>query len=150
MKKGKSYSSQSDKKEECARVLVPLLSHRESDGFFIEKISEGEGEIILLLVIDTKAMPGQFGFAANDIASGNQIMGEMRKALARKKRECCDVIEWGETANKIEHLAMLRNARKVFLVEQESQFFKKLVKELEEKLGKVEIVRVKLPEPPKK
>ena len=43
------------------KVLVPLLSKREAEPAFVETIASKAREIILLLVIDTNAMSGEFG-----------------------------------------------------------------------------------------
>ncbi|MCX6799016.1 MAG: hypothetical protein NTW59_02890 [Candidatus Diapherotrites archaeon] len=132
------------------KALVPLLSKREADPVFIGALAGNQGEIILLVVIDTNAMPGQFGFAANDIAGGSQLMEKIRDALELVGKHCADVIEWGDTAMKIEHLALLKGVERIFVVEQDNQYYKKLLRELREKLGKIEFVEVRLPAEEKK
>ncbi len=128
------------------KVLVPLLSKREAHPVFIERVAGKAREIILLLVIDTKAMTGQFGFATNEIATGNHLMEQVKEALGKKRKSCSDVIEWGETATKIEHLAELHRVDKVYVVKQDNHFFKKLLQDMKEKLAGVEIEVVQLPE----
>jgi len=140
LKKEKSSSKPSEK------ALVPLLSKREAEPGFVERVSGSAAEVILLLVIDTAAMAGQFGFAAGEIAQANALMQQVKIALAKKKKACDDVLEWGDTETKIEHFALLKDVKKIYLVEQDNHFFKKLVAELKEKLPKIEIETVKLPE----
>lgn len=145
MKKGKSSSRQLSEKKGSI-VLVPLLSQREAEKGFVEAIAAEAKQAVLLLVIDTAAMSGQFGFAAGEIAQANTLMQKVKAALAKRKVECDDIIEWGDTLTKIEHLALLRQAEKILLAKQDNQFFQKLLRELREKLPKVEIETVVLPE----
>lgn len=128
------------------RVLVPLLSKKEDSDEFVERVTAKAKEIILLIVIDTAAMSGQFGFAAGEIALANALMQKMKNAIGKKRKTCEDIIEWGNTATKIEHLAMLKEVDKIYLVRQDNQLSKKLLRELEERLPKVEIEAVKLEE----
>ncbi len=147
MKKGKTSSKQSKEKErpKGAKVLVPLLSKREAHPIFIEAIASKAGEVTLLLVIDTHAMSEQFGFATNEIAAGNHLMELVKEALGKKRKTCNDIIEWGDTATKIEHLAMLHSVDKIYLVWQDNHFFKKLLQDMQETLKGIEIETVKLP-----
>ena len=146
MKKEKTNTKPSEPRNfPDTKALVPLLSKREAEPGFIEKIAQGTKEITLLLVIDTHAMAGKFGFATNEIATGNALMQQVKTALGKKRKTCNDVIEWGDTATKIEHLAELQKANKIYLVEQENQFFKDLIKTLEETLPGIEIETVPLP-----
>ena len=121
-------------------VLVPLLSRSENDSAFLELIAEKTEEAVLLVVIDTDSMLGGFGFAASDIRKGSDLMEQMGKALREKRVLVDDVLEWGDTATKIEHLAKLKKAEKVLLKRQENHYFEKLVEELEERKVKVEVV----------
>lgn len=147
MKKEKTNSKQSETRHfPNTKVLVPLLSKREAEPEFIEKIANKAKEITLLLVIDTNAMAGQFGFATNEIASGNALMQQAKTALGKKRKTCNDIIEWGDTATKIEHLAQLHQVDKIYVVKQDNKFFKDLLKNMKEKLGKTEIEEIELPE----
>lgn len=127
------------------KVLVPLLSKREAEPAFINLVASKAREVILLLVIDTNAMSGEFGFATNEIAVGNALMQKTKIGLGKKKKTCNDVIEWGNTANKIEHLAMLHMVDKIYVVKQDNHFFKKLLRDMRENLPGIEIEAVKLP-----
>jgi len=152
LKKEKTSSKQSKKKEEKQekktgiKALVPLLSKRELAPAFIEAVASNAKEITLLLVIDTKGMAGEFGFATNEIAAGNHLMELVKTAFGRKRKTCDDIIEWGDTATKVGHFAQLHQVNKVFLVKQDNQFYKKLVKGLKEDLKGIEVIEVALGE----
>jgi len=143
LKKEKTNSKQFDKKF-GSKVLVPLLSKREAEPAFVQAIANKAHEIILLLVIDTNAMSGEFGFATNEIAVGNALMQKIKKAIGKKRKTCNYVIEWGDTATKIEHMAQLYQVDKVYMVKQANQFYKILVKGMKEKLPDIEIEEIKL------
>ena len=142
----KSIIDAEDEKPKGPKILVPLLSKRESEDTFIEAVAPGAGEIILLLVIDTHAMAGGFGFAAGEIAGGNALMQHVKTAFGKKRKTCKDIIEWGDTANKIEHLAELNQVEKIFVVKQDNDFFKKLLKDMREKLPGIKIEEIELQE----
>mgnify|MGYP002639660434 CR=1 FL=1 len=150
MKKAKKTTSSSAKnkavrEKEFRRVLIPLVSGKENDeGFITEACAEAD-ELVLLLVVDTDAMPGGFGFAAGEIGHGNTLMEEVKVIADGHGVDCNDIVEWGDTQTKILHLIQLKGIKNVFLIKQENEFFKKLVKALrEETTAEVEIF--KLPE----
>ncbi len=122
------------------KALVPLLSREENSPEFLEKLKEFQ-EVVLLVCIDRSDMVGEFGFAAGDMRSATKFMEEMVSALKRRKIKVEDVLEWGETAQKIVQLAQLKKADTVLLKKQSNLHWKKLVEEVEKKLKKkVEIV----------
>jgi len=124
--------------------LIPLISKRENDEGFIARACANGDELFLLLVVDTEAIGGQFGFAASEIGQGNSLMQEIKQIAKEHGKEGKDIIEWGDTETKILHFAQLQNIDKIFLVQQDNQFFKKLVKELREKTG-AEVETVYIP-----
>ena len=140
----KSIIDAEEEKPKGPKILVPLLSKREGEEEFIEAVAPGAGEIILLLVIDTNAMAGGFGFAAGEIAVGNALMQHVKTAFGKKRKTCNDIIEWGDTANKIEHLAQFHRVKKIFVVKQDNDFFKKLLKNMKEKLQGIKIEEIEL------
>jgi len=143
LKKQKKSTVTLPKKKIGMKVLIPLISKRENNEKFIATACRDAHEVFLLLVIDTEAMPGQFGFAASEIGHGNQLMQEVKAIVEKNKKHCSDVMEWGSTESKIIHLVQLHKIDKVVLVKQENQFFKKLVKQLEEKTeAVVEVIEV--------
>jgi len=139
---GRALEEEGQGKEQGIRVLVPLLSKMEAEPEFIEKVAKKAQEVVLLLVIDTNAMTGGFGFATSEIAAGNALMQKAKIALGKKRKTCNDVIEWGDTATKIEHFAQLHQVDKIYMVKQDNQFFQKLLKDMKEKLPGIEIEQV--------
>ncbi len=128
MKKAKKPTSSSAEKKEWKRTLIPLVSGKENDDYFIRRAGEGADELVLLLVVDTAAMPGGFGFAASEIGHGNALMEEIKETAKKHVRECKDIVEWGDTESKITHLIQLKEIKRVFLIKQDNEFFKNLVK----------------------
>lgn len=122
------------------RILIPLISKKENSEEFLDKAIEGVGEIILLIVIDTNAMNQQFGFAASEISNGSALMEDVKALIGQKGKRADDILEWGNTLTKIDHIAKLREVDKIVLVKQENQYFKDLVKNLKKEKLKVEII----------
>jgi hypothetical protein len=139
--------SKKEKKELSPTVLIPLLSKQEENPGFLNSATQGFDYVTLLAVIDQTEMVGRFGFMANEIRSASQLLEKIKSFLEAQGKIAEDVLEWGETGQKIEHVAMLNNCAKIVLVQQENQYFKKLLKRLEES-GKcpVETVAVAQPE----
>lgn len=152
MKKEKTASRQSEEKggkrgkSIGMKVLVPLLSKREAEPAFVEAIASKAHEIILLLVIDTNAMVGRFGFATSEIGMGNALMQRLKAELGKKRKACNDVMEWGDTANKIEHIAQFYGIDRIYAVKQGNDYFRKLLADMKEKLKGIEIIEIALPE----
>lgn len=117
------------------RVLLPILSQSENDEKFLEKAFQGVKEAVVLLVVDRNAMTGLFGFAATEIMQGNKMVEEIADWLKGEKIKSEEVIEWGDTALKIEHVAKLKKADKIVLKKQSNQYFKQLVEKLEKEKG---------------
>ena len=132
MKKAKKNTSSSAKSRDAAKVLIPLVSGNENNKGFVAKACDGADELVALLVVDTAAMPGGFGFAASEIGHGNALMEEIKAIAKGQGVECTDLVEWGDTVTKIIHLIQLRGINRVLLVKQDNQFFKDLVKEIRE------------------
>ncbi len=132
-------------------VLIPLLSKQENNPDFLNSATQGFDHVTLLAVIDRMEIVGRFGFMANEIRSASQSLEKIKTFLEAQGKMVDDVLEWGETEQKIEHIAALRDCAKIVLVKQENQYFKKLLKKLEEP-GKcaVETVPIAIPEPKKR
>ena len=112
------------------KVLIPLVSKMENQADFIEEACTGAKEIIILLVIDTEAMQGEFGFASKEIMQGNKLMEDVKTLVGQKRKTAKDIIEWGSTLKKIENIAILQQVDKVVLKGMDNQYFQKLVDEL--------------------
>lgn len=129
------------------KILLPILSGKETNKEFLKTAFKDADEAVLVLVIDQDAMAGVFGFATNEIRRGNDLIEELKMKVKKKKIKVDEVVEWGNTARKIENIIQLKNADKVVLVEQENEYFEKLVKELKEKVKiPVEIIKIEAPE----
>lgn len=130
-----------------ATVLIPILSKHEDNPDFLNSATRGFDHVTLLAVIDKQEMIGMFGFMANEIRSASQLLEKIKTFLEAQGKLVDDILEWGETGQKIEHAAMLQNCAKIVLAKQENQYFKKLLKQLEES-GKctVETVAIDPPE----
>ncbi len=124
-------------------ILIPLLSKQENNPEFLEKALENAYEANILLVIDKEAMVGQFGFAATEIMQGNLLLEELKQKISGKKILCQDIMEWGNTEQKILQLAQLKKADKIVMVEQENKYFQDLLKKLREKENeKIELIKI--------
>lgn len=133
----------------CLKVLIPLVSKQENNPFFLERAFEGAKEIVLLLPIDTNAMVGQFGFAAGEIRQGNLLAEEIKKSAIAKGIRCTEIVEWGDTLSKIDHIAQLEKVNEILLLKQDNHYFRDLLKKLKDKSRK-KIEVISLPEPEKK
>ena len=119
------------------KVLIPMLSGEEGNAEFMKRATKGAKEIVLQLVVDATGT-NKFGFAASEIAHGNELMEGIKSKLQGKTVDT--VLEWGETERKIENLAKLQRVDKVVMVKQDNQYFKNLVKSLKEANIPVEVV----------
>ena len=122
------------------KVLIPLLSRHENSPGFLEKAVDGASQVVLLLIVDTKGMPGQFGFATTEIRQGNILMEDLKAKLREKRKPFNDIIEWGDTLTKIDHIAKLNKVDKIIMQKQENKFFNDIVKELEKQGVEIEII----------
>ena len=116
------------------KIILPVLSEKETNKEFLKEACKGADEAVLVLVIDQDAMAGVFGFATNEIRRGNDLIEELKLKIRKKRIIVDDVVEWGNTAKKIENIIQLKNADKVVLVEQDNDYFRKLVEELKDKV----------------
>ena len=126
------------------KALLPIISKKENKKDFLDAALKKGDEAVLLLVIDKDAMAGMFGFATNEIKQGNDLIEELKTALKEKKVKTEEVVEWGNTGTKIENMAQLKKVDKIILVEQDNEYFKKLINELKQKINvPVETFKVK-------
>ncbi len=120
------------------KVLIPILSKKENDEKFIDAAVIGAKEITLLVVVDTSLTSGGYGFASSEISQGNALMNDIRAMVGKKKKTCDDVLEWGETITKIDHIARLREVDKVVLQKQDNKFYSDLIETLKKNQVRVE------------
>jgi hypothetical protein len=122
------------------KVLIPLLNNNEEENAFLEAASGGITEAVLVLVIDTGAMTGKFGFAASQIAHGNETIGKCKSVLAARGIQVEDVEEWGDTFSKINTVAKLKRIRDITVKNQDNHYFKNLVKMLRAENYEVKVI----------
>ncbi|HIH09538.1 MAG TPA: universal stress protein [Candidatus Diapherotrites archaeon] len=121
------------------KILIPILSETENDEAFIDKAVAGAKEVILLLIVDASPKE-KFGFTTSFIQKARHIMEEVKKAVGKKRKPCEDILEWGDTMNKIVNIALLRKTDKVCLKAQDNQYFKDLLKRLKDEKIETEVI----------
>lgn len=130
------------------KILIPILSKKESNPFFVNEIlALKPKEIIILSVIDSNKEINAFGFASSEIALANSIMNELEKQLKENKKKVELILEWGETIQKTVNSAQLFKIKKVLLIKNDSLETKKLINELKKKKITVIQKTIKEPEP---
>lgn len=127
-------------------VLIPLLSKKENNPDFLEKAIEGMKEIVLLLVVDTAAMPKEFGFSTMEISDGRKLMEEIKATIGKKRKKATDIIQWGDTFLKINNTAKLKKCKKIVTLKQDNQYYRELIARLKKQKGyKIEEIRISAP-----
>jgi hypothetical protein len=96
------------------RILVPVLSDKTVDQTFVSKVSQDASVAYLLLVLDAKSVHAM-GFKASDIMSGREIVESLKEEIKKNKRLCSDIMEWGNTAEKIAQIAEMKQVHKIML-----------------------------------
>ena len=120
-------------------ILLPILSENENNNEFLEKALKGTGEIILLIVVDTESKE-DFGFTTSHIHSARAVLEQIKLTIGKKRKRCEDILEWGNTFNKIMNIALIKKVDKVILKKQENQLFDELVKKLKKEKIEVEVI----------
>ncbi|MEI7961656.1 MAG: hypothetical protein WCI04_04955 [archaeon] len=123
------------------KILVPVLCGKEVDAMFVDAITNKVDEIILLQIVDNE-FHSRAGSAVSEVRQFRIILDELKKAIGHKRKKCLELTEWGSTIQKIISLALLRKVDKVFLVEQQNQFFQNILTELKKKKIAVEVIVV--------
>lgn len=117
---------------ERMRVLVPILSPADSNDAFIQHISENSSVVYLLLVLDPKSASASFGFKTSEIMSGRETMDTMKTKIKENKRLCTDILEWGNTLEKIAQIAEMKQVDKILLFNPgKNEYFQHLVNEMQ-------------------
>ncbi len=122
------------------KILIPLLSKEENKTEFLEKAMGNGKHITLLTVIDTHSGKEKFGFAASQIGSCSSLAEEIREKLRESVSDVDYIMEWGDTLTKIEQIAELKKIDSIVLKRQHNLFFDELVKQLQLKNLKVEVI----------
>jgi hypothetical protein len=131
------------------KILVPLLSGRESDPVFINSIAKDVKEVVILQIVDRQFLP-KAGSAMAEVRQFRIVADELRKSLSSKKKKLIEMTEWGVTIPKIVSIALMQKVDYVLLVKQSTQFFNEVVEELNDNKIKFELVELPVIEPVKK
>ena len=121
------------------KVLVPLLTLKENDEKFIEKLQKYD-EIILLLTLDKERMKKTFGVEAERIAEGTKFLERLKLILETKGKRVFDIVEWGNLERNIKNIALLQKVKKIIIKEQKSKAFNSFIENLKAELPNVEIL----------
>ncbi|MBM3282126.1 MAG: hypothetical protein FJY86_02175 [Candidatus Diapherotrites archaeon] len=97
------------------RVLVPILSPADANDVFVQHISENASVVYLLLVLDPKSASASFGFKTSEIMAGRETIDKMKLKIKENKRLCTDILEWGNTLEKIVQIAEMKQVEKILL-----------------------------------
>ncbi|MFA5763239.1 MAG: hypothetical protein WC915_00320 [archaeon] len=123
------------------KILIPLLSGKEDTDYFIDTISKGADEIILLQIIDRDFMK-RTSTAMGEVMHFSSLMTSVRKKIGLKRKKCTEITEWGATIKKILSIAFIQKVDKVVFVEQTNQFFEEILIELKKNKIKYETIKV--------
>lgn len=122
------------------KALIALLNNHEEDDAFIDKASESINEAVLVVVIDTQAMVGKFGYAASQMSQGSSALEKCKESLGKKGIKAEDILEWGDTLSKITSMAKLKRVNKIILKKQDNHYFETLVKNLKKDGFEVDVI----------
>lgn len=114
------------------RVLVPILSSQDADDAFVQHISDSASVVYLLLVLDPKSASASFGFKTSEIMSGRETMDKIKFKIKEKKRLCTDILEWGNTLEKIAQVAEMKQVDKILLYNgKKNEYFQHTANEIQ-------------------
>ena len=114
------------------RVLVPILSPSDANEAFVQHISENSSVVYLLLVLDPKSASASFGFKTSEILQGRETMDKMKQKIKEKKRLCTDILEWGNTLEKIAQIADMKQVEKILVFNPGSnEYFQHMVNDIQ-------------------
>lgn len=114
------------------RVLVPILSPSDADDVFISHIAENASVVYLLLVLDPKSASASFGFKTSEIMSGRDTMDKIKSKIKESKRLCTDILEWGNTLEKIAQVAEMKQVDKILLYNgKKNEYFQHTANEIQ-------------------
>ncbi len=116
----------------CMRVLVPILSPADANDAFVQHISENASVVYLLLVLDPKSASASFGFKTSEIMVGRETIDKMKLKIKENKRLCTDILEWGNTLEKIVQIAEMKQVEKILVYNGKSNaYFQHVVNDIQ-------------------
>jgi hypothetical protein len=127
------------------RVLIPILSPHDANDMFIQHISDNASVVYLLLVLDPKSASASFGFKTSEIMAGRETMDRVKSKIKENKRLCTDILEWGNTLEKIAQIAEMKQVDKILLFNgKNNEYFQHTANEIQKQTKiVVEIVEKK-------
>ena len=90
--------------------------------------------------IQIEVKKGKSGQEISSQAIGTIAMEELKKIIGQKRKRSEEILEWGDTQNKIINISLLRKVDRVVLKKQENQYFEELVKKLKKEKIPFEII----------
>lgn len=96
------------------RILIPILSHKDCVDTFVAQAVKGASVVHVLLVLDSNSLH-DFGFKASEILNGRKTMDVLKKSICSHKKLCNDIVEWGNTIEKIAQIAEMKQVKKIVL-----------------------------------
>ena len=97
------------------RILVPVLSQKDASDAFVSEAVKGVSVVHLLLVLDSNSLHADFGFKANEILNARKTVEALKKEVKARRKLCNDIIEWGNTIEKIAQIAEMKQVKKIVL-----------------------------------
>ncbi len=110
--------------------VLPILSGKEDSPKFLEKVILDSDKVVLLIVVDKDFMD-KASTTMSEIRHYRVTVENIKKVLIKKGKKIEEVTEWGSTLNKILSTSFFHNAEKVFLVNQDTAFFREVVSGIE-------------------
>jgi hypoxanthine-guanine phosphoribosyltransferase len=98
-----------------SRVLIPVLSPHDAQPEFISRISTDASVVYVLLVLDKDSLHSSFGFKTSEIMRGREVVEKIKEEIKKNKRLCTDILEWGNTIEKIAQIAEMKQVDKIVL-----------------------------------
>ena len=129
-------------------ILVPIVWYNENDEKFLDTVANLGDSFIVLLIVDT-GHTAKFGFPGAGILQGRELVEKVAKYLRLKDKKVEEIIEWGDTAGKMVHIAQMKNAT-VVIHARESLFLNQLKDTLDNNDVKFAVIMEEQKEPEQK
>lgn len=99
---------------ESMRILIPVLSPKDCADAFVSQAVKGASVVHVLLVLDSNSL-ADMGFKASEILNGRKTTDALKQSIRAHKKLCNDIIEWGNTIEKIAQIAEMKQVKKIVL-----------------------------------
>jgi hypothetical protein len=111
--------------------LIPIISGKEANENFAKEIVKYCDKAILLMIMD-KDFGDRTTAALGNMRTSRKTFEELSKLLTKEKISFEEATEWGSTSTKIVSRANYNKVDKVFLVKQETEFYREIINALKE------------------